>query len=130
MDSMKEQEKPLSSSLIHLTTHPVNSKSQPNDAIRYDQGKLRLELLPLSALEDIALVLQTATKKYPENNWQKGMLWSRCIGSTMRHLFSWIRGIDTDPETGISHLAHAACNILFLIEYQKHNLGIDDRSTL
>ena len=60
-------------------------------------------------------------------NWEKGMDWSRVYGALLRHLFSWWRGYDKDPETGLSHLAHAGCCVLFLLAYTLRNVGKDDR---
>jgi hypothetical protein len=62
-----------------------------------------------------------------QRNWEPGMAWSRCYASALRHLFAWWRGEDKDPQTGLSHLAHCACNILFLLEYQELKRGTDDR---
>jgi hypothetical protein len=35
----------------------------------------------------------------------------------IRHLFAFARGVDKDPETGLSHLAHLGCNVLFLLHF-------------
>ncbi len=34
-----------------------------------------------------------------------------------------------DPETGFSHLAHAGCCLIFLMEFQSNEWGTDDRFT-
>ena len=46
-----------------------------------------------------------------------------------RHIFAWWGGQDKDPETGFSHLAHAGCCLIFLMEYQRNGYGTDDRFT-
>ncbi len=94
---------------------------------KFDAGKVRLELLPSRALREVARVLTFGAKKYGDWNWAKGMKWSRLYGATQRHLTAWVDGEDNDPETGISHLAHAACSMLFLLVYQARGLGTDDR---
>lgn len=64
-----------------------------------------------------------------ENNWYKGMDWSRCFNSLQRHLFAYWKGEDLDKESGLPHLAHAACNIIFLLDYQLRGLKeYDDRN--
>lgn len=63
-------------------------------------------------------------------NWAKGFTWSRLIGAALRHLFAFARGEDRDPESGLSHLAHAGCCILFLITHERCKLGTDDRFKL
>lgn len=96
-------------------------------ALKFDAGKVPFELLPAPALEAIAEVLAFGAKKYASWNWAKGFAWSRLLGATMRHLFAWARGEDRDPESGLSHLAHAGCCILFLITHERCKLGTDDR---
>jgi hypothetical protein len=96
-------------------------------AIKHDQEKNRLDLLPIRPLEEIGKVLTHGAVKYTENNWRNGFKWSRLIGAAMRHLFSFARGEDNDPETGLSHLAHLGCCVLFLLEHKLSSLGEDDR---
>ncbi len=107
----------------------VGADFHTTEALKADGGKNPLELLPFAALEEVALVLQLGAKKYAAHNWLKGMAWSRLLGSALRHIFSWARGEKLDPEFGRPHLAHAACCILFLIEYELAGLGTDDRYT-
>jgi hypothetical protein len=78
-----------------------------------DQGKAPWHLLPPDALNEIALVLAFGAKKYGDRNWERGMAWSRPFSALMRHMWAWWRGEDFDHETGMSHLAHAGCCILF-----------------
>ena len=89
--------------------------------------KPRLELLPSAALEQIAEVLTYGAAKYDANNWCRGARWGRYFAALLRHVFAWWRGEDHDPETGFSHLAHAGCCLLFLMEYQRNGWGTDDR---
>lgn len=97
------------------------------EGIKFDQGKNRLDLLPFAALEKVGKIMTLGASKYTEDNWTKGMSWRRLSGAALRHLFSWIRGQSIDSESQESHLAHAACCILFLLTYEIHGLGTDDR---
>lgn len=90
-------------------------------------SKPRLELLPGVALEQISEVLTLGAAKYGANNWARGARWGRYYAALLRHLFAWWRGKDCDDETGLSHLAHAGCCLLFLMEYQRNSWGTDDR---
>jgi hypothetical protein len=94
-----------------------------------DTGKSPWHLLPFDALEQVCKVLEHGQKKYDARNWEKGMDWSRIHGATNRHLNRdwWQDGIDTDPDSGLSHLAHAACDTLFLLAYALRGAGNDDR---
>jgi hypothetical protein len=92
-----------------------------------DNGKVPLELLPTQALEQVARALAFGRDRYGPWNWAGGFAWSRLIGAALRHLFAWQRGEDKDPESGLSHLAHAGCCVLFLIQHEISKLGQDDR---
>lgn len=94
---------------------------------KFDSDKLRYELLPPELLEEVARVLTFGAKKYADRNWELGMKWSRPFGALMRHMWAWWRGEEKDPETGYSHLSHAACCIAFLVSYEARNVGTDDR---
>lgn len=92
-----------------------------------DHGKLPYHLLPPELMEATAAVLDFGAGKYGERNWERGMAWSRPFSALMRHMWAWWRGYDKDPETGMSHLWHAACCIAFLIAYESRGAGTDDR---
>lgn len=96
-------------------------------AIKADGDKIRTDLLPVGPMLAIAEVLTFGAKKYADHNWRKGFKWSRLLGAAMRHLFSFLRGEDKDPETGLSHLAHLGCCVMFLLEHEQRGLGEDDR---
>lgn len=97
------------------------------EAVKFDTGKAPLGLIPRSALTAEAQVLAFGAKKYAKHNWRGGMDWSRMVDAALRHITAWNDGEDVDPETGISHLAHARCCLGFLIEYAEKGLGTDDR---
>lgn len=60
-------------------------------------------------------------------NWERGMAWSRPFAALQRHLTAWWEGERADPETGMSHLWHAGCCIVFLISFELRGIGTDDR---
>lgn len=101
------------------------------NAIKHDGGKLRYDLLPPEALEEITKVMTLGARKYSDRNWEKGLSWGRVYAACMRHLWAWWRGEDKDPETGLSHLAHAGCCIFFLNTYEVRGMRkFDDRVKL
>lgn len=101
------------------------------EAMKDDKDKVRWDLLPVGALEEVAQVLTHGAKKYEAWNWAKdgGFTWSRLIRAGIGHLFAFARGVDKDEETGYSHLAHAICCLLFLLTYarDKTKYTKDDR---
>lgn len=83
-----------------------------------DEGKLPIDLLPFDALQEVARVLGFGARKYTRRNWEKGISYSRLFAAAHRHLWAWFQGENRDPETGLSHMAHAACCCLFLLAYE------------
>lgn len=98
-----------------------------NEAVKADTDKLPLDLFPPEALFEITKVLAFGAKKYAPHNWRKGMSWSRMYAALQRHLLAWQQGMDTDPESGLQHLAHAGCCLVFLLTYTLTGTGTDDR---
>jgi hypothetical protein len=96
-------------------------------AVKHDQNKLPMHLLSTEALEQIAAVLQFGAQKYESHNWRKGFVWSRPLSAALRHILAFNNGEDRDPESNLSHLAHAACCIMFLLEFEKTRPELDDR---
>lgn len=84
-----------------------------------DEGKPRWELVAGDAVEGVAKVLTFGANKYAARNWEKGIAYGRVFGAIMRHLWKWWGGEDKDSETGLSHLDHAMCEIMFLSAYEK-----------
>lgn len=92
-----------------------------------DAGKAAHHLIPPELPEAVAAVLAFGAVKYGARNWEQGMEWSRPFSALMRHMWAWWRGEASDPETGMSHLWHAACCIAFLVAYEQRKAGVDDR---
>lgn len=92
---------------------PVNAQGGVKDII----GKLRWTLLPWKALKEVVNVLEYGSKKYSDNNWQKVEPY-KYKDAAFRHWLAYIEGEKLDPETGYSHLAHLACDVLFLLWFE------------
>lgn len=87
--------------------------------MKFDGEKPRMGLLPPYALEDISKVLTFGAKKYLPNNWKyvEGGA-ERYLNAALRHINSIQKGELEDPESGLLHLSHAACCIMFLIDLE------------
>lgn len=96
-------------------------------ALKYDGEKSRVELLPSAPLVMIGDVLTFGARKYADHNWRGGFDYSRLIGANLRHLLAFNDGEDLDPESDLSHMAHAGCCTLFLLEQIAKGTGNDDR---
>jgi hypothetical protein len=93
-----------------------------------DTDKLRFDLLPPEALEQLAAVYTYGCKEYGDRNWEQGIKWGRIFAAIMRHLWAFWRREDLDKESGLPHLAHAAWGCLTLLTYRTKHLKLDDRS--
>jgi Domain of unknown function (DUF5664) len=85
---------------------------------KYDTGKLQFSLLPPNALMETVSVLTYGASKYSPDNWKYvSDAKKRYFDAMQRHVWAWKSGESKDLETGKSHLAHAICCLLFLIEH-------------
>lgn len=91
--------------------------------MKYDGGKPRMDLLldgcP-AALLQVAEVLTFGAKKYAAHSWHtvsEGK--TRYKAALLRHLTAHAQGEVNDPESGLPHLAHAACCSLFILELEQ-----------
>lgn len=97
-------------------------------ADRFNTGKPEWSLVDFPSLEPMVRVLEFGAQKYSRNNWKKGLPINSIIDSLMRHVIAYKEGEDIDPESGISHIGHMMCNLMFL-SYVDRNLKdkFDDR---
>ena len=95
--------------------------------LRFNEGKIRYDLLPPYAIEQFARVMTKGAEKYSPNNWRGGMTWSTVLASMKRHIAEFEAGNDYDNETGILHSAHIMTNAAFITEYYKIYPQGDDR---
>jgi hypothetical protein len=88
-----------------------------------DKGKLPMHLLPFESLEDVSRVLQYGAERYGAHNWKLlPDAKARYSAALLRHISAHMRGEIVDPESGLSHLSHAACNALFLVYFEKEGI--------
>lgn len=94
--------------------------------LRFNVDKDRWDLLPTDAVEQVVKVLTAGAKKYKARNWERGMAWSICQASMARHTAKWAMGARRDSESGLPHMAHVACNALFLLAYELRSMEKQD----
>jgi len=104
-----------------------NIQVRPTGAIKADGGKPPLSLIPRRGLYEVARVMGYGAQKYERDNWRKGFPWTDLLSAADRHIWAFLEGETNDQETGYSHLAHAVCELLFVMEYAKTHPELDDR---
>lgn len=84
--------------------------------IKHDGAKPDYSLVPFGALDEVVKVLTHGASKYDRFNWEH-VEDIRYQAAALRHISSYMQGEKFDPETGINHLAHAICSLMFLVEF-------------
>lgn len=99
----------------------IITPEQNDQTAKADAGKPRLTLVPRQILYDIAKVREYGVNKYPEGgteNWRNVDV-QRYRDAAFRHFLNYLDAPSgADEESGLSHLAHLACNISFLCEME------------
>lgn len=70
-------------------------------------GKGRMDLLPMVALIRLSKHFEEGAEKYPERNWEKGIPVSKYMNSALRHIALYMDGQDDED-----HLCAAGWNIM------------------
>jgi len=107
-------------------------------ATKYDQGKLRYDLIPIYPLKILAEVYTMGCLKYDDDNWRKGFGWRRLSGAFLRHFFAWLMGEDYNVEKfvgkdgkeyifRIHHLGHCMWYLFTWLEFTIIHPELDDR---
>ena len=110
---------PVSESIFNIDTKNIEiTNGNTSKGRKFDGDKLEFGLLPPLALEEVVRVLTFGAKKYERGNWQKVPESKRRYFDAMeRHIWAWKKGEKLDTESGIHHLAHAMCCLMFLYEH-------------
>ena len=83
-----------------------------------DAGKPRPTLVPVSLIEAVASIREYGVAKHHDpDNWTK-VEPQRYRDAMFRHWLAYLKGEELDPESGLPHLHHCACNLAFLIEME------------
>lgn len=92
---------------------------EESSGIKYDSQKPDWTLFPFSAAEQVVRVLEFGAKKYTRDNWQKVPdAGQRYLAAALRHLIARQGGEVNDAESGLPHLAHAGCCVLFALWFE------------
>lgn len=94
--------------------------------MKFQEGKPKMSLMYASFIEEVVRVREYGIKKHGSAEGWKTTTVIQHLDSALRHLIAykaWFLsesvGEEYDPESGLDHLAHCACNLMFEIE-RKH----------
>lgn len=91
------------------------------DDLKHDDNKCRMDLVEPSLMEAVGWIRTYGIQKYPEVYGYKKLEPWRIMGALLRHINAYRSGEKVDAESGYSHLWHAACNLMFLIEMERES---------
>lgn len=94
---------------------------------KHDRKNVEFHEIPPEALWVLGKIASYGARKYGDNNWMGGLVWSRLYNSALRHQLAFWGGENMDRESGYPHLLHAASNLLMLYAHQARGIGTDDR---
>ncbi len=77
------------------------------------EGKPMLSLLPWAEIEQVAKVADHGAEKYSRDNWKNGKP-DDYLSAALRHVSARAQGNRID-ESGHPNLAHAICDLLFVL---------------
>ena len=112
-----ESEAPLIRDIqrIMLSDHSVDATDMVGQ--KHDSGKPMMSLVPPAALLEVAKVMTFGANKYSPSNWKHvDDLHRRYTDAALRHINAYQRGEKLDDESGLLHMAHAICCLMFMLE--------------
>lgn len=77
------------------------------------KGKGRMDLLPPESILRLSRWYEAGALKYRDHNWESGMLISRYVDASLRHLFKYIAGCNDED-----HLSAVAWNVLAIMHHE------------
>lgn len=89
-----------------------------------DSKKIRLELIDPTFINGLGAVLTFGAEKYEANNWKLANSPAdreRIKGAMLRHQMELANGTEIDPDSGLHHAYHIACNAMFLAYHDRHS---------
>lgn len=88
---------------------------------KFDGDKPQMDLVPLSSVHAVAQVMTFGAKKYSANGWKDVPdARNRYTAAMLRHMTAVQDGEEIDPDSGLPHLDHIACNALFLSWFRRN----------
>ena len=104
---------------LRNTENYILSVTNKIEGMKFDQDKLRYDLIPPEVKKWLAEVLTYGAKKYAPDNWKKIEV-ERYYAAMERHMVAYQLGEEKDPESGIHHLIHMMCNAMFICWLEHH----------
>lgn len=104
-------------------TNPVN----PKDRVGVSKWR-QIFAVPPRVLFEIGVGMLEGALKYGRFNYRiTGVRSSIYVDAAIGHIFTWVEGEDTDPDSGLSHITKAICSLVVLRDAMIEGNLEDDR---
>jgi hypothetical protein len=92
------------------------------------EAKPKISDCPTIGIREMGRVFTMGAAKYGRFNWREHTVSSSVYyDAAFRHLAAWFDGQDTDPESGLAHLAHVMACVTIIMDAQAHGKLNDNR---
>jgi len=121
----------LSAKCPRVETNLPLSGDYPDDNPKtaYGEAKAKLSDTPTIGIKELGRVHSMGAEKYGRFNWREySVSASVYYDAAWRHLSAWFEGEDTDPESGLPHLAHVMACMNILLDAEQHGKLNDNRA--
>ena len=104
-------------------------KKAPAAEAKSDAGKPHPSFVPPAIIRSVMAVREYGNAKYHDpQNW-KTVEPERYHEAMLRHILAaWEDPYSVDPESGLMHIEHAACNIAFLLSFKEEKTNDRNQS--
>lgn len=92
------------------------------------EAKPKISDTPTIGIREMGRVFSMGAGKYGRFNWREHTVSSSVYyDAAWRHLSAWFEGQDTDPESGLHHLAHVMACMSIIMDAEAHGKLNDNR---
>lgn len=104
----------------------TSKPSNPKDSVGIK--KVYFSVIPWGVIGELGLALLEGALKYGRHNYRGvGVRASVYFDATHRHLNDWWEGVDTDPDSDLSHITKAIASLVVLRDSMIRGNWEDDR---
>ena len=105
--------------MVHGVESGWTTSTEYDQSIKADAGKEPLTTVPRKGIWAVARVRDFGIKKYKAKESWRTVEKERYRDAAMRHFFRYLDNpTGLDEESGLPHIAHCLCNLLFLYELE------------
>lgn len=125
--NLSSEERPISSGYAISRSAWLPDQTRQVAALKNDQEKIDLSLIPYVAQVAEAKALMVGAKKYARYNYTNGHKASQLMSALLRHANAWFSGEENDPVDGQPHLGSVKACCSMILHQMELGTMTDDR---